>query len=133
MNECSCIVEFDEMDKKQVNKLWEYLLEKNIKFHVLKSNDDYLKEQTLAKENQELKKQLDYFEHHIKLLEQQTSFLKGQLEQANSMLDTNLELLDKYKEVIDKINKFCTSNEWAKYYEISSCRNHILDILKEVE
>lgn len=60
MNECSCIVEFDEMDKKQVNKLWEYLLEKNIKFHVLKSNDDYLKEQTLAKENQELKKQLDF-------------------------------------------------------------------------
>ena len=33
----------------------------------------------------------------------------------------------------DNIKKFCTSNEWGKYYEISSCRNHILDILKEVE
>lgn len=41
--------------------------------------------------------------------------------------------LDKYQEVIDNIKKFCTSNEWGKYYEISSCRNHILDILKEVE
>lgn len=45
MNECSFIVEFDEINDKQIDELWKYLLEKNIKFHVLKANDNFLKEQ----------------------------------------------------------------------------------------
>lgn len=49
MNEYSFIVEFDEMGENQINKLWEYLSEKNIKFHVLKDED-------LKNENQKLKK-----------------------------------------------------------------------------
>ena len=50
MGEYSFIVEFDEMSENKISKLWEYLSEKNIKFHVLKDED-------LKNENQELKKQ----------------------------------------------------------------------------
>lgn len=52
------------------------------------------------------------------------------------LLNENEKLIyqnKKYKEVIDKVNKFCSSDEWGEYYKISSCRTHILDILKEVK
>lgn len=51
MNEYSFIVEFDEISEYQINKLWEYLENKNIKFHVLKDED-------LKRENQQLKEEL---------------------------------------------------------------------------
>ena len=51
MNEYSFIVEFDEISENQINKLWEYLEARNIKFHVL--------EEDLKNENQKLKKQLN--------------------------------------------------------------------------
>lgn len=51
MNEYSFIVEFDEISENQINKLWEYLKARNIKFHVL--------EEDLKNENQKLKKQLN--------------------------------------------------------------------------
>lgn len=83
-------------------------------YEVIMTIPDYIsKIEQLEKENQELK--ADYG-------------TKAQVER-----DLLMEENQKYKEVIDNIKRFCTSNEWGKYYEISSCRNHILDILKEVE
>ena len=49
MNEYSFIVGFDEMSENQINKLWEYLSERNIKFHVLK--DEVWKNWNLSKDD----------------------------------------------------------------------------------
>ncbi len=121
MNEYSFIVEFDEMSENQINKLWEYLSERNIKFHVLKDED-------LKNENQELKKQLKELEEHsanainkqvargINLINQQKEFieyledyidvLKNQQDGIEGLdiaeehaLMTLEEVLDKYKEI----------------------------------
>ena len=121
MNEYSFIVEFDEMSENQINKLWEYLSERNIKFHVLKDED-------LKNENQELKKQLKELEEHsanainkqvargINLINQQKEFieyledyidvLKNQQDGIDGLdiaeehaLMTLEEVLDKYKEI----------------------------------
>lgn len=37
---------------------------------------------------------------------------------------------DKLKERIDKAVEYIRSNEWAKDYEISNCRTHLLNILQ---
>lgn len=121
MNEYSFIVEFDEMSENQINKLWEYLSERNIKFHVLKDED-------LKNENQKLKKQLKELEEHsanainkqvargINLINQQKEFieyledyidvLKNQQDGIEGLdiaeehaLMTLEEVLDKYKEI----------------------------------
>ena len=95
MGEYSFIVEFDEMSENKISKLWEYLSEKNIKFHVLKEED-------LKNENQELKKQLentDYTSVYLKgctdtkgkYLSQQKEFieyLEDKLNMCDGFLDT---------------------------------------------
>ena len=133
MNEYSFIVEFDEMSESQINKLWEYLSEKNIKFHVLKDED-------LKNENQELKKRLeehikaelkmedefqkleeqDYTSVYLKgcadtkgkYLSQQKEFIKWLESESKELIrDAGyyhkicLEILDKYKEIIGGDNK----------------------------
>ena len=87
MGEYSFIVEFDEMSENKISKLWEYLSEKNIKFHVLKDED-------LKNENQELKKQQKEF---IEWLENESKEL---IRDAGYHQRICLEILDKYKEII---------------------------------
>ena len=108
MGEYSFIVEFDEMSKNQINKLWEYLSERNIKFHVLKDED-------LKNENQELKKQqkefIDYLEDGIYTIEpkgtlinfycdydSEEDYIRGVEKRVK--LDTLKNILSKYKEII---------------------------------
>lgn len=56
MKEISFIVEFDEMNNTQIEELWKYLLDKNIKFH-------FLKEQ---KYKEVLDKALEYIKNNVK-------------------------------------------------------------------
>ena len=92
MGEYSFIVEFDEMSENKISKLWEYLSEKNIKFHVLKDED-------LKNENQELKNQQKEF---IEWLENESKEL---IRDAGYHQRICLEILDKYKEIIGGDNK----------------------------
>lgn len=87
MNEYSFIVEFDEMSENQINKLWEYLSERNIKFHVLKDED-------LKNENQQ-KEFIEWLENESKEL----------IRDAGYHQRICLEILDKYKEIIGGDNK----------------------------
>ena len=87
MKECSFIIEFDEISENQVNKLWEFLENKNIKFHVLKDED-------FKKENHELKNQQKEF---IEWLENES---KEVIRDAGYHQRICLEILDKYKEII---------------------------------
>lgn len=84
-------------------------------------------------------KEKPYYQNRIMLLEENQQ-LKNQLKEKHdgfmASVDEACELAkenQKLKEIIGNIKKFCLSNEWGKYYKISSCRNHILDILNEVE
>lgn len=116
MNEYSFIVEFDEMSENQINKLWEYLSERNIKFHVLKDED-------LKNKNQELKKQLEEQDYTVipnneikpildKYKNQQKEFIEWLENESKELIrDAGyhqricLEILDKYKEIIGGDNK----------------------------
>lgn len=86
MNKCGFIVEFDETTQKQINALWMCLLENNIKFNVLKANDDYLKEQEF----------IEYLEHYISLLKDRPDELE---ESQIAILE---EVLEKYKEIVKR-------------------------------
>ena len=104
MNEYSFIVEFDEMSENQINKLWEYLSERNIKFHVLKDED-------LKNENQELKKQLN----EKIVLEMK---LKEELE------DKRKEYQETYKDVREEIKDY--KNQQKEFIEyLENERNYI--------
>ena len=87
MGEYSFIVEFDEMSENKISKLWEYLSEKNIKFHVLKDED-------LKNENQQ-KEFIEWLENESKEL----------IRDAGYHQRICLEILDKYKEIIGGDNK----------------------------
>lgn len=65
--------------------------------------------QQLTNDNKELLKTYDDLE------EQYKSLMKQIIEQDKR---------------IDKTIKYITSNEWAKDYKLSSCRTHLLDILR---
>lgn len=101
----SCIVEFDEMNDTQIEELWKYLLDKNIKFHVLKANDDYLKEQKKTELMQEIKegkelKKLSYQQIGSYLLEQ------GEKLAFTNEINKQIHYLGKkINEIVDEINK----------------------------
>lgn len=116
MNEYSFIVEFDEMGENQINKLWEYLSEKNIKFHVLKDED-------LKNENQKLKKQLN----EKIVLEMK---LKDELEGKRK------EYQDVYKDVRIEIKSYKNQQkEFIKYLEdeINMCDGFLDTIKNDLE
>ena len=92
MKKCGFIIEFDEISENQVNKLWEFLENKNIKFHVLKDED-------LKNENQQ-KEFIEWLENESKEL----------IRDAGYHQRICLEILDKYKEIIGGDNK------WKKTY-----------------
>ena len=102
---------------------------------LLKYNNEEIKQ--MIKENNNGNDNIRLIESllgSLKKLDQENQELKADYgTKAQVERDLLMEENQKYKEVIDNIKRFCTSNEWGKYYEISSCRNHILDILKEVE
>lgn len=77
-------------------------------------------------------KQLEILLNDLQDVDKFTAFKNGAFKYELGKYQANLlvNCIKKQKEVIDNIKRFCTSNEWNKYYEISSCRNHILDILK---
>ena len=110
MNEYSFIVEFDEMGENQINKLWEYLSEKNIKFHVL--------EEDLKNENQKLKKQLEGQDYTVI---------------PNSEIKP---ILDKYKnqqkEFIEWLEEMIKSLFKEEKYEIGATYGYILSKYKEI-
>ena len=97
MNEYSFIVEFDEMSENQINKLWEYLSERNIKFHVLKDED-------LKNENQQ-KEFIEYLENEKNRLAKECSYTYegslGKLLYVNEDIFNEVNrILLKYKEII---------------------------------
>ena len=111
MNEYSFIVEFDEMSENQINKLWEYLSERNIKFHVLKDED-------LKNENQQ-KEFIEYLEDEINMCDGFLDTIKSDLEElpyagrvaGKTYITTKImknetskkifeEVLSKYKKII---------------------------------
>ena len=102
MNEYSFIVEFDEMSENQINKLWEYLSERNIKFHVLKDED-------LKNENQQ-KEFIEYLENEKNRLAKECSYTYegslGKLLYVNEDIFNEVNrILLKYKEIIGGDNK----------------------------
>lgn len=102
MNEYSFIVEFDEMSENQINKLWEYLSERNIKFHVLKDED-------LKNENQQ-KEFIEYLENEKNRLAKECSYTYegslGKLLYVNEDIFNEVNrILSKYKEIIGGDNK----------------------------
>ena len=110
MNEYSFIVEFDEMSENQINKLWEYLEARNIKFHVL--------EEDLKNENQKLKKQLEGQDYTVI---------------PNSEIKP---ILDKYKnqqkEFIEWLEEMIKSLFKEEKYEIGATYGYILSKYKEI-
>lgn len=97
MNEYSFIVEFDEISEYQINKLWEYLENKNIKFHVLKDED-------LKNENQQ-KEFIEYLENEKNRLAKECSYTYegslGKLLYVNEDIFNEVNrILSKYKEII---------------------------------
>ena len=102
MNEYSFIVEFDEMSENQINKLWEYLSERNIKFHVLKDED-------LKNENQQ-KEFIEYLENEKNRLAKECGYTYegslGKLLYVNEDIFNEVNrILLKYKEIIGSDNK----------------------------
>ena len=61
------LIEFINVEDIQTNNLFNYLVENKIKFNVIKANDDYLKDENLQQEDEQLQLQLDkaikYIEH----------------------------------------------------------------------
>ena len=115
MNEYSFIVEFDEISENQINKLWEYLEARNIKFHVL--------EEDLKNENQKLKKQLN----EKIVLEMK---LKDELEGKRK------EYQDVYKDVRIEIKSYKNQQkEFIKYLEdeINMCDGFLDTIKNDLE
>ena len=97
MNEYSFIVEFDEISEYQINKLWEYLENKNIKFHVLKDED-------LKNENQQ-KEFIEYLENEKNRLAKECGYTYegslGKLLYVNEDIFNEVNrILSKYKEII---------------------------------
>ena len=97
MNEYSFIVEFDEISEYQINKLWQYLENKNIKFHVLKDED-------LKNENQQ-KEFIEYLENEKNRLAKECSYTYegslGKLLYVNEDIFNEVNrILSKYKEII---------------------------------
>ena len=97
MNEYSFIVEFDEMSENQINKLWEYLSERNIKFHVLKDED-------LKNENQQ-KEFIEYLENERNYIKAHYSQINGNYMRFQPVIETLEKVLEKYKEIIGGDNK----------------------------
>lgn len=84
-----------------------------------------------------IKQALDNLLNENEKLQKEIKILKENAEHNDKVVDkVNWENMllkgknQKYKEVIDKTIGYIRSNEWAKDYELSSCRTHLLDILK---
>nr|DAI13191.1 MAG TPA: hypothetical protein [Caudoviricetes sp.] len=61
------VVEFINVKDIKLNKLFDYFVKHKIKFNVIKSNADYIKDENLQQEDEQLQLQLDkaikYIEH----------------------------------------------------------------------
>lgn len=130
MNEYSFIVEFDEMSENQINKLWEYLSERNIKFHVSKDDENIYTEYTkddlinsynvLLKENRILRENAENNDKVVDRANWENQILKNQQKEFIEWLEREskevirdegyhqricLGILTKYKEIIGGDNK----------------------------
>ena len=87
-------------------------------------------------DNVETKEKATKLVFYIKDLQQENKQLKEQLENDIDRYEDTISYqlgFDKGKEYlqqrIDKAIEYIRSNEWAKDYEISNCRTHLLEIL----
>lgn len=107
MNKYSFIIEFDEMSENQINKLWEYLSERNIKFHVSKDDENIYIEYTkddlinsynvLLKENRILRENAENNDKVVDRVNWENQILKKQLkeleEQSANAINKQVEEL----------------------------------------
>ncbi len=118
MKKCSFIIEFDEISENQVNKLWEFLENKNIKFHVLKDED-------LKNENQELKKQLENTDYT-------SVYLKGCTDTKGKYLSQQKEFIEYLEDKLCVINNLLnTEQDEAKVYYLIVRRTAFDEILSK--
>lgn len=119
MNEYSFIVEFDEMSENQINKLWEYLSERNIKFHVSKDDENIYIEYTkddlinsynvLLKENRILRENAENNDKVVDRVNWENQILKKQLKELeeqsanaiNKQVARSVDLVNQQKEFIE--------------------------------
>lgn len=125
MNKYSFIIEFDEMSENQINKLREYLSERNIKFHVSKDDENIYIEYTkddlinsynvLLKENKILRENAENNDKVVDRVNWENQILKNQQKEFIEWLEREskevirdegyhqricLGILTKYKEII---------------------------------
>lgn len=125
MNEYSFIIEFDEISENQINKLREYLSERNIKFHVSKDDENIYIEYTkddlinsynvLLKENKILRENAENNDKVVDRVNWENQILKNQQKEFIEWLEREskevirdegyhqricLGILTKYKEII---------------------------------
>ena len=119
MNEYSFIVEFDEISESQINKLWEYLSERNIKFHVSKDDENIYIEYTkddlinsynvLLKENRTLRENAENNDKVVDRVNWENQILKKQLKELeeqsanaiNKQVARSVDLVNQQKEFIE--------------------------------
>lgn len=119
MNEYSFIVEFDEMSENQINKVWEYLSERNIKFHVSKDDENIYIEYTkddlinsynvLLKENRILRENAENNDKVVDRVNWENQILKKQLKELeeqsanaiNKQVARSVDLVNQQKEFIE--------------------------------
>ncbi len=92
--ETSFILEFDETNDKQLKYLLEYLIDNDIKYHVLKSDYELAKEKVYKRDKDNL---IKYLENKITGYEMQFSQINGDYGLLNPKIEAYEDILERIK------------------------------------
>ena len=140
MNEYSFIVEFDEMSENQINKVWEYLSERNIKFHVSKDDENIYIEYTkddlinsynvLLKENRILRENAENNDKVVDRVNWENQILKNQQKEFIEYLEQETSSFEDYTKNIERSDR-CQGDYPITYYMAQYKLGEAKDILSK--